>query len=410
VHKVIERPPAGEAPTSAMGQERYYNKSEIILLVTNGIVSMSIKSPYATSSNAVPTNHVLTFLSTNKTMYDQREDRTQLLTEIDIAKLKQWMSTNSVVASTLGTTPSLIYVEDSRGGVVTSYSTNYSTNYNTQNNYVPVTAPLVSVTTNNGNWTPSSSGTSGVKLSDIPSNSYTNQLTTGTAGQSNARYRYRTRTYTYGTRITNVVSTTVDHGNGAVRLINGKELPVNGLTVSTPNGLYVKGHYNCPTDSHLGTTNTSNTKPASIVADAVTILSSEWNDSESTASYSDREPVDTTINSAIISGNVPAGGTNGDDPASGGAHNLVRYLEAWSGQTSTINGSLVCLYQSTKANAPFVTTGLDDSYYSAPTRNWSFDRNFLDPNKLPPGTPAVRVLERLKWTNPPAGVTTYAGY
>ena len=95
---------------------------------------------------------------------------------------------------------------------------------------------------------------------------------------------------------------------------------------------------------------------------------------------------------------------------SGGALNLPRFLEAWSGKTCTINGSLVCLYQSTKANAPFTTTGQSDSYYSAPNRHWSFDKNFLDPNKLPPGTPAVRVLERLKWTTPPPNTTSYAGY
>jgi len=36
-------------------------------------------------------------------------------------------------------------------------------------------------------------------------------------------------------------------------------------------------------------------------------------------------------------------------------------------------------------------------YYNPPTRNWAFDLNFLNPTKLPPGTPAFRVLIRGDW-------------
>lgn len=407
VHKVIERPPSNEAPTSTMGLERYYNKSEVLILVSNATINISIKTPFATVSNSIPTNHVLTFISTNKTMYDQREDRTQLLTEIDVAKFNQFISTNTVVASALsGITPSLVYVEDTRGGVVTTTTTNvYVTNRTVYPNPPNPDPSIISITTNISGWLPSSGG---VSSGSIPANSFTNYHYSGSG--SSKKYKYKTRDYTYSQNVTNISSSTTDYGNSAVRLINGKTLPANGLTVSTPNGLYVKGHYNCPTDAHLDTTNTVNAKAASLVADAVTILSGSWNDAQSTGSYSDRDATATTVNAAILAGNVPAGGETGSDPASGGAHNLVRFLEAWSGVNCTINGSLVCLYQSTKANAPFVTTGLSESYYSAPNRNWSFDRNFLDPNKLPPGTPAVRVLERLKWTNPPANSTTYAGY
>ena len=65
-----------------------------------------------------------------------------------------------------------------------------------------------------------------------------------------------------------------------VRLINGQTLPSRGLTVSTPNPLHVKGHFNQPTAAYLGTTNTSNAKPASLVSDALTLLSSAWDDSQ----------------------------------------------------------------------------------------------------------------------------------
>ena len=406
VHKVIERPSPGEATTSAMGQERYFNKSEILILVSNGTVNVSIKTPFATTSNAIPSSHALTFVSTNKTLYDQREDRTQLLTEIDIGKLTTWMASNTVVNSTLSTTPSLVYIDDTRGGVVTETTTNiYVQNHYNESSPPSPSPSIISISTNTSGWTPSSGG---VKSYQIPSGAFDVTYVSGSG--KNKRYKYKTIEYDYSEQITNINTTTTDFGNAAVRLVNGQTLPDNGLTVSTPNGLYIKGHFNCPTSAHLGTTNTSSSKPASLVADAVTILSGNWDDADSTGSYSSRDAANTTVNAAIVSGNVPSGGDTGTDPMSGGAHNLPRFLEAWSGKTCTINGSLVCLYQSTRANSPFTTTGQSDSYYSAPNRNWSFDKNFLDPNKLPPGTPAVRVLERLKWTTPPPNSTTYAGY
>jgi hypothetical protein len=87
-------------------------------------------------------------------------------------------------------------------------------------------------------------------------------------------------------------------------------------------------------------------------------------------------------------------------------NNLPRLLEHWSGKNYYLNGSLVCLFNSAEATAPFQNPGV---YYSAPSRNINFDSNFLDASKLPPGTPALRALVRGKWVTPPANTTTYAG-
>jgi hypothetical protein len=38
------------------------------------------------------------------------------------------------------------------------------------------------------------------------------------------------------------------------------------------------------------------------------------------------------------------------------------------------------------------------AYYSPPTRQWAFDNNFMNPAKLPPATPAFRVMVRGDWT------------
>jgi hypothetical protein len=137
----------------------------------------------------------------------------------------------------------------------------------------------------------------------------------------------------------------------AVRLKNGKDLPsYAGFTVVTPNPLYVLGHYNCPNNSHLGTTNTTETVPAALMSDALTILSANWNDATSSSAYTVRDAADTTVNAAILTGNIPTTGA-GNTRYSGGVHNLPRLLEDWlnvsGGQrTLTLNTSFVCLFQS----------------------------------------------------------------
>lgn len=402
VHKVIERPPADESPYSAMGKERFYNKAELLILVSSNGVTVGVKNPYSTASNNIPASQTGYFVSTNQSFYDQREGNTMLLTEIDLAKFNTWAATNSTVIATLGSgvPPSIVYVEDTRGG--TCYTTNVTTTTATVTTNVWPGNGVGPITTNLSNWTTSS----GVNPSSVPSYAY--DVRVHPSNSSKRQYRV-INSYSYQQTTTTTNVTTVNMGQGAVRLVNGQSLPSRGLTVATPNGLYVKGHYNCPNSSHLGTTNTSATKPASLVADAVTILSGNWNDSLGSSSYTSRDASSTTVNAAIVSGNVPSQGSDGDSPMSGGAHNLPRLLESWSGDVLTINGSLVCLFESQKAKGRFIHPGYSGQYYVPPTRNWSFDRNFLDPNKLPPGTPAVRIMERLKWTTPPINTVNYSG-
>lgn len=312
VREVLNIPPTTEDIDSAMGRERYYNKAELVILVSNSTVTVGVKSPGTSSLTSIPWLAATNFISTNKTFVDQREaNKTVQTTEIDVAKYKLWAATNATVISAFGasTPPNLIYVGDFR--------TESSTKIN------------------------------------------------------------------------------------GVRLINGQTLPDRGLTVATPNPLYTKGHYNQPTSGHLGTTNTANTKPASLVSDAYTMLSSSFTDSASSGLVSSRPAADTTVVAALVTGNVPSGTVY-----SGGVNNLPRLLEAWSGRTFTLNGSLVCLYSSAKATNVFQSPGV---YYTAPTRNINFDPNLTDSTKLPPGTPAMRVIIRGKWATPPPNTVAYSG-
>ena len=175
----------------------------------------------------------------------------------------------------------------------------------------------------------------------------------------------------------------------AVRVRNGQTLPDLGLTVSTERPIYVQGHYNQPTSGHLGTTNTSNTKPAALLGDSVNILSTSWSDSNST-NYSARNAGNTTVNAAFLAGIVESK-TFGN--YSGGVENFPRFLENWSGDTLTYNGSMVVMFPSQYATNRWGK----GSVYSPPTRNWAFDLNFMDSTKLPPGTPELRTLIRGKW-------------
>jgi hypothetical protein len=84
--------------------------------------------------------------------------------------------------------------------------------------------------------------------------------------------------------------------------------------------------------------------------------------------------------------------------------NYPRLLEAWSGRTLTLNGSLVNMFDSARATAPFQMPGV---YYNAPNRSFNFDTNFLDATKQPPGTPELRALIRSSWVAVPPNRTNY---
>lgn len=313
VREVINIPPSGESMSSSMGQQRFYNKAEMLILVSNSTVTVRVKTPFDATPVTIPWTNSSYFINTNASFTDQREGKTMKTTELDIAKFRTWAATNASVIAKLGASnpPNLIYVADDRT-VTTSQKT-------------------------------------------------------------------------------------------AVRLINGQTLPSRGLTLATVNPLYVKGHFNCTNAAHLGTTNTSSSRPASLVADALTVQSGAWSDAASASSYTSRVATDTTINAALLAGMVYTS-ADGTTSRSGGVVNFPRLLEAWSGRTLTLNGSLVNLFNSARATAQFQWPG---AYYTAPSRNFNFDPNFLDSTKLPPGSPELRVLIRGAWAAAPPNRTNY---
>ncbi|MBC8001006.1 MAG: hypothetical protein H7X97_00340 [Opitutaceae bacterium] len=315
LHRIIEVPPstAVEPTNSAMGRMRYYNKADLIILISNTTV-VARSGSYNNFATVLPwtnvcdrisvtkkkkkgaavTNVVQGVIATNVVFYDKRAGQYVNATEVDVSEL---INDASFYLSWLGRSVKTLYVADFRT----------------------------------------------------------------TAGR-----------------------------RSVVRIVNGQVLPSAGLTIVSPNPVYIQGEYNVP-DAYLGTTNTSASAPASIIGDAVTVLSDDWSDAASGGDLSGRLATNMTINAAILTGvPVTAGGAY-----SGGMENFLRLLEDWSGKTLTFNGSMVALFQSQAETTPlyFPTTAL----YAAPTRNWNFNPALQDPAKQPPGTPELRVLIRGDW-------------
>ncbi len=189
----------------------------------------------------------------------------------------------------------------------------------------------------------------------------------------------------------------------AIKLINGSlgNLPVSptggGVTVASENPVYVQGNYN----ANAAGFGTAGEVPAAVIADAVTLLSTQYTDLRSLqfpTQLNSRPAGQTYFRLAIAGGkNInfpqPQGWAAASDYGTdGGVHNFLRYLENWGGVNSFYEGSMVSLYYSHQAVGVFKCC---TTVYGAPSRNYSFDANFLDPANLPPGTPRFQDVDNV---------------
>jgi hypothetical protein len=172
--------------------------------------------------------------------------------------------------------------------------------------------------------------------------------------------------------------------------------------VATGRPLYVLGDYNSDL-ANRGTANTSGTEPASLVADAVTILSDAWNDGTTGPGISPPNAAPTTVNAALLTGVVETTTA----AYSGGMENFPRFLENWgAANVFTYNGSMVKMFPSLYATGVWGQANV----YNPPARNWAYDTNFNDPTKLPPKTPSLLKVIRGQWATvaPNSNVATAA--
>lgn len=397
VYEVLLPPPVGELPNSAMGKERFYNKADIILEILPGAVVAKTGLNVNNFGSLLSSADWSVFAKTNVTFYNKREMTDVLATEIDVAKLRAWSATNTSVRPLIGRDVDTLYVYDRRSETNTITTVTSVTNWNFTTN--------TSFTTNITHRDEVKKKNLPPTLMIVPNTLEKYVLEFNKKGKPVYRYRFDqidsivTVNNISSNSVVTTTTTTITNSPGAtqsgVRLVNGETLPSRGLTVATPNPLYIKGNFNVSKDGSsttLGSHNTDNTNPASVAADAVTILSTAWNDANSTKGTSSRIAANTTVNTAILTGNVPSG-TQGR--YSGGVENFPRFLEEWSGKKLTYNGSLVCMFPSKVASTPWGGSDV----YSPPARDWAYDQNFQDSSKLPPNTPQIRSLIRSEWAS-----------
>jgi Tfp pilus assembly protein PilX len=225
-----------------------------------------------------------------------------------------------------------------------------------------------------------------------------------------------------------------------------------GFTVASENPVYIQGNYNsnCPAASVAvpspctpgsGTYDTTWTNPAnpepphsaaSVIADAVTMLSNNWQDAGISTAFlavgsqtngslenplnpggqgvpaltPNRIAVTSYYRVAVAGGKTIAFTNTAQNPEfafgmDGGIHNFLRFLEDWGGvpaagaqQQLWYKGSLVSLYWNTYATGTFKCCNL---VYNPPDRQYTFDPLFSIPSNLPPGTPMFRNVDNLSY-------------
>ncbi len=171
----------------------------------------------------------------------------------------------------------------------------------------------------------------------------------------------------------------------AVRLRNGQMMPSGGLTVATDLPMYVEGDFNLEQENEDGSTRAR--QPSMVAADAVTFLSSDWQDSNSTNSRGSRRAANTTFHIVVMTGNTE---TVQNGQYNGGLENVLRFMEDWNGRTAYFRGSIIDLWYSQIA-----TSRWNGSYYRPPRRDWEFDDILR--TQSPPGVPRVFGIEMLTW-------------
>jgi hypothetical protein len=277
----------------------------------------------------------------------------------------------------------------------------------------PSTAAYLKVSNyNNVNYTTTSTVYQKVKTAIVgTTNMYDQRETTDVKVTSLDMNKFNDVITTMGGNYNGVVyitDTSSDTAKDAIRLVNGRVLNAD-ITIATDEGMYIQGDFNTggsdvddvPSNgstagaSHVATGYTE--KSAAVAADAVTILSNNWDDSRAASSLFSRVASNTTINAGMITGNVPTNYNNSGNP-SGGVHNLPRFLEMWLDPGKaykevnfTYYGSMIQLFQSKMFTGLWYTNNI----YWPPNRIWNFDTLFK--TNPPKGSVSATQFSRGRW-------------
>jgi hypothetical protein len=163
--------------------------------------------------------------------------------------------------------------------------------------------------------------------------------------------------------------------------VNGVFTPswLGGLTIVSGNPVYIRGDYN--TGSGTIPSNAVTTpdfskpnvasytrQPSAVMGDSINVQSALWSDANVlTTAIAQRTTQNTTINTALLAGNVLA---TSSAAYSGGGENFIRLNEDWSGKNLTYYGSAVQLFQSIQGARTYTSAS---SIFRSPTLRWYWD-------------------------------------
>jgi uncharacterized lipoprotein YmbA len=469
VNAILQLPPAGVAPNSAIGTNLLYNQVDLIISISNNnVVTVTSGVGVNNAATVISNNQWASFISTNGSFYNMRDDNVVDPVDINVGALRNWSATNTVLrpllAALRGSSEAdvqSIYVVDQRFMSNTVITTNYTYTTNTttttssnypSGNYVPPVTTNTAETTSatfptsyvppilSTNLTSTTTGsypttntfvgsvatnTSTTTTSSHPSaGTYTGTITTNGFGES--------KTYTYAL----ITGYTYNKITGYI--YNG----ITGYTYAQINGIVTNANYstNYVQYAEPGVVLTNGgvlpSNGLSVVTPDPAYIVGNWNvtnnngqgmtqtynvsDTLPSAVYSDAITVlssawNPNTSSNSLSARVASPDTvnaailTGNVPSngeyySGGVENFVRFQEDWSGVNFYYNGSMVEMFQSRIANYPWPGTGV---VYNPPNRDWAFDTNFSNPSQLPPLTPRVIYLNRARWATLPPGSTWF---
>jgi hypothetical protein len=220
----------------------------------------------------------------------------------------------------------------------------------------------------------------------------------------------------------------------ALRLVNGTlgNLPplaaaqattcsggtAGGFAVTSENPIYIQGDYNASVANGFTDVSGKCHVPAAVMGDAVTLLSNAWTPGAQTGTGDQKSFANPTNSGnrgastsyyrvAVMSGKVNHfAAFNGatalltwgavDSGTDGGVHNFLRYDEGWGGNPLYYLGSLASFYLSRQGTGIY-KWGTNNVVYGPPTRNYTFDSDFQNIEKLPPGTPRFTDMNALSY-------------
>lgn len=437
-------------PTPHLDSSRGFISTDILSFDTEAILSRDAV-PMGWQNEIVPINVYNVregWYRSEMSEFDIYERGMTSVVEINARNLAKWLDglydnnllsgTNAVSTNIKGDEGYVVYISDRRGDKVKAEYLNDGSSYASTNGIVDnedVYGPngaldegedVIDFGWDADKGGASKKGTLQKDTSELPDTGAVWDLSsTSRQARSNEVMRWRNPTNYFRRAVRLFDSETLSFSAAA-----GKLSPSKGITIATENMLYVWGSYNTLGVSSIpagGATLNDGSYlgaqiPASLVCDAIFPLSKTWFDGLSSLypegssqgravkGFAYRMADDnltnitqsTAVRAAIIAGTTasaltakPGRDVNGLRKA-GGTTNFPRFLEIWNmgGGTArpwSYTGSINPLYYSTQAVSQWENA--TSIVYMPPIRNWSFDSTFLNPNKLPPGTPFFQYVQ-----------------